>query len=160
MKKSVVVLFLLMSTFLNAEDKTASSANAPAPPPPPVAKSVHTENHINGGKLVDDYQWMRNKANPEVAQYLQAENAYAEGVMKPTDALQQKLYDEMVSHIKETDVNVPYKDGGYFYYSRWEKGKQYQIYCRKKGNLEAAEEITLDQNELAKGPAFHVTGRL
>ena len=62
MKKSVVVLFLLMSTFLNAEDKTASSANAPAPPPPPVAKSVHTENHINGGKLVDDYQWMRNKA--------------------------------------------------------------------------------------------------
>jgi oligopeptidase B len=158
MKKSVVVLFLLMSTFLNAEDKTPNTANAPAPPPPPVAKSVHTENHINGGKLVDDYQWMRNKANPEVAQYLQAENAYAEGVMKPTDALQQKLYDEMVSHIKETDVNVPYKDGGYFYYSRWEKGQQYQIYCRKKGNLEAAEEITLDQNELAKGQPFMSLG--
>src|SRR6476646_325580 len=123
MKKSVVVLFLLMSTFLNAEDKTASSANVPAPPPPPVAKSIHTENHINGGKLVDDYRWLRDKSNPEVAQYLQAENAYAEGVMKPTAALQQKLYDEMVSHIKETDVNVPYKDGGYFYYSRWEKGE-------------------------------------
>ena len=64
MKKSVVVLFLLMSTFLNAEDKTASTANAPAPPPPPVAKSVHTENHINGGKLVDDYRWLRDKSNP------------------------------------------------------------------------------------------------
>ena len=60
-------------------------------PPPPVAKSIHTENHINGGKLVDDYHWLRDKSNPEVAQYLQAENAYAEGVMKPTAALQQKL---------------------------------------------------------------------
>ncbi|HEY2363270.1 MAG TPA: S9 family peptidase [Candidatus Angelobacter sp.] len=158
MKKSVVVLFLLMSTFLNAEDKTASSANAPAPPPPPVAKSIHTGNDINGGKLVDNYRWLRDKSNPEVAQYLEAENAYAEGVMKPTAALQQKLYDEMVSHIKETDVNVPYKDGGYFYYSRWEKGKQYQIYARKKANLEAAEEITLDQNELAKGQPFMSLG--
>ena len=64
----------------------------------------------------------------------------------------------MVSHIKETDVNVPYKDGGYFYYSRWEKGQQYQIYCRQKGNLEAAEEITLDQNELAKGQPFMSLG--
>ncbi|MFL6315058.1 MAG: S9 family peptidase [Terriglobales bacterium] len=158
MKKSVVVLFLLMSTFLNAEDKTAGTANAPAPPPPPVAKSIHTENTINGGKLVDDYRWLRDKSNPEVAQYLDTENAYAEGVMKPTSALQQKLYDEMVSHIKETDVNVPYKDGGYFYYSRWEKGKQYPIFGRKKGSVEAAEEITLDQNELAKGQPFMSLG--
>ncbi|MCU1253917.1 MAG: Protease [Candidatus Angelobacter sp.] len=158
MKKSLVVPFLLMSTFLNAEDKTASTANAPAPPPPPVAKSVHTENTINGGKLVDDYHWMRDKSNPEVAQYLQAENAYSEGVMKPTAALQQKLYDEMVSHIKETDVNVPYREGGYFYYSRWEKGQQYPIFGRKKGNLEAAEEITIDVNELAKGQPFMSLG--
>jgi len=159
MKKSVVIAFLLMSTFLNAEDKTANgTTTAPAPPPPPVAKAVHTENHINGGKLVDDYHWLRNKSNPEVAQYLQAENAYAEGVMKPTAALQQKLYDEMVSHIKETDVNVPYKDGGYFYYSRWEKGQQYQIFARKKGSLEAAEEITINVNELAKGQPFMSLG--
>jgi oligopeptidase B len=159
MKKSVVILFLLMSTFLNAEDKAANGANAAAPPPPPpVAKSVHTENDINGGKLVDNYHWLRDKANPEVAQYLNAENAYAEGVMKPTAALQQKLYDEMVSHIKETDVNVPYKEGGYFYYSRWEKGQQYPILARKKGNLEAAEAITLDVNELAKGQPFMSLG--
>ena len=84
---------------------------------------------------MDDYHWLRDKSNPEVAQYLEAENAYADSVMKPTSALQQKLYDEMVSHIKETDVNVPYKDGGYFYYSRWEKGKQYPILARKKGSL-------------------------
>src|SRR6201994_5183886 len=151
MKKSVVVLFLLMTTFLNAEDKTANgAATTPAPPPPPVAKTVHTENHINGGKLVDDYRWMRDKSNPEVAQYLEAENAYADAVMAPTAALQQKLYDEMVSHIKETDVNVPYKYGDYFYYSRWEKGQQYQIYARKKGQ-DGAEQVVLDQNELAKG---------
>jgi oligopeptidase B len=159
MKKSVVALFFLMSTFLNAEDKTANgTTNAAPPPPPPVAKTVHTENHINGGKLVDDYRWLRDKANPEVAQYLEAENGYAEGVMKPTAALQQKLYDEMVSHIKETDVNVPYKQGGYFYYSRWEKGLQYPILCRKKGSLESAEEIEIDVNELAKGQPFMSLG--
>ncbi|HMC29272.1 MAG TPA: oligopeptidase B, partial [Candidatus Angelobacter sp.] len=160
MKKSLVVLFLLMSTFLNAtdKDKAASDAAAPPPPPPPVAKAMHTENHINGGRLVDDYHWLRDKSNPEVAKYLVDENAYAEGVMKPTATLQQKLYDEMVSHIKETDINVPYKEGGHFYYSRWEKGQQYQIFARKKGSLEAPEEITVDVNELAKGQPFMSLG--
>jgi len=119
---------------------------------------VHTENHVNGGNLVDDYRWLRDKANPEVAQYLEAENAYADGIMKPTAALQQKLYDEMVSHIKETDVNVPYKEGSYLYYSRWEKGQQYPIFARKKGSLEATEEITIDMNELAKGQPFMSLG--
>src|SRR5215472_8298046 len=140
MKKLLFVfLVALMSTFLTADDKN-TNPNAPnTPPPPPVAKKIHTENHINGGDLVDDYSWLRNKSNPEVAQYLQAENAYADAVMKPTEALQQKLYDEMISHVKETDVNVPYPQGGYFYYSRWEKGKQYQIFARKQGSLDAAE---------------------
>ncbi|HET9838762.1 MAG TPA: oligopeptidase B, partial [Candidatus Angelobacter sp.] len=150
-----------MSTLLNASDKDkgANGANAaPPPPPPPVAKAIHTENHINGGKLVDDYRWLRDKSNPEVAKYLVDENAYADAVMKPTAALQQKLYDEMVSHIKETDVNVPYKEGDYFYYSRWEKGQQYQIFARKKGNLEAPEQITVDVNELAKGQPFMSLG--
>src|SRR5215471_15510228 len=162
MKKSVVVLFLLMSTFLNAtdtdKDKASTDAAAPPPPPPPVAKAVHTENHINGGNLVDNYHWLRDKSNPEVAKYLVDENTYADAVMKPTATLQQKLYDEMVSHIKETDVNVPYKDGDYFYYSRWEKGQQYQIFARKKGSLEAPEEITIDQNELAKNEKFMSLG--
>ncbi len=161
MKKSLVAFFFLflMTTFLNADDKPASGANASAPPvPPPVAKKIHTENHINGGNLVDDYSWLRDKKNPEVAQYLEAENAYAAAVMKPTEGLQQKLYDEMISHIKETDVNVPYKWGGYFYYSRWEKGKQYQIFARKKGSLDAPEQITIDQNQLAEGQPFMALG--
>jgi oligopeptidase B len=152
-------LLFLMTTILNADDKPANSATDPnAPPAPPAAKKVHSENHINGGHLADDYGWLRDKKNPEVAQYLEAENTYADAMMKPTEALQQKLYDEMVSHIKETDVNVPYRDGGYFYYSRWEKGKQYQIFARKKGNLDAPEEITIDQNELAKNEKFMAVG--
>jgi oligopeptidase B len=158
MKKSVIVLlFASMTTLLFADDKPGNSASSPAPPPP-AAKKVHTENRINGGDLVDDYAWLRDKTNPEVAQYLEAENAYADGVMKPTEALQQKLYAEMVSHIKETDVDVPYREGGYFYYSRWEQGKQYRIFARKKGSLQAAEEITIDQNELAKGEKFMALG--
>src|SRR5215469_14921845 len=159
MKKLVFVFFFaFMSTFLTADDKPANNAAPNAPPPPPVAKKVHTENRINGGDLVDDYAWLRNKSNPEVAQYLEAENAYADGVMKPTEALQQRLYEEMISHIKETDINVPYKEGEYFYNSRWEKGQQYPIFVRHKGSLEAAEAITIDMNELAKGEKFMALG--
>jgi oligopeptidase B len=142
-----------MTTFLPADDKSPVASSG-APGAPPTAKKIHTENHINGGNLVDDYAWLRDKANPEVAQYLEAENAYSDSIMKPTEALQQKLYEEMVSHLKETDVNVPYRQSGYFYNSRWEKGKQYQIYIRKKGSLDEQEEITLDQNELARNEKF------
>src|SRR5215472_16388571 len=119
MKILLIVFFLAMTTLLNADDKPSKNADAAAPPPP-VAKTSHTENHINGGNLVDNYGWLRDKKNPEVAQYLEAENAYTDTIMKPTEALQQKLYDEMISHIKETDVDVPYRYGEYFYYSRWE----------------------------------------
>ncbi|MGA8152301.1 MAG: S9 family peptidase [Terriglobales bacterium] len=121
---------------------------------PPVAKRVPHVTEINGRKLEDDYFWMRDKKNPEVRAYLEAENAYNDAVMKPTEPLQKKLYDEMLSRIKETDVDVPYQEGDYFYYSRTEAGKQYQIRCRKKASLEAAEGIILDVNELAKGQVF------
>src|SRR5690349_16053427 len=104
------ILMLVAVTLLPAEEKSATISSSG----PPVAKKIHTENHINGGALVDDYRWLRDKSNPEVVQYLEAENAYTDGIMKPTEALQKKLYDEMVSHIKETDVNVPYREGEYF----------------------------------------------
>ena len=120
---------------------------------PPIAKKIHTENHINGGNLVDDYRWLRDKHNSEVAAYLNAENAYTDAVMKPTDELQKKLFDEMVGHIKETDEEVPHRYRGWLYYSRWEKGKQYRIFARKR-TLQAPEEITLDQNQLAEGEKF------
>jgi oligopeptidase B len=159
MKKLLVAaLFILMSTFLTADDKPSDAKSGATPAAPPTAKKIHTENHINGGNLVDDYAWLRDKANPEVAQYLEAENAYADSIMKPTESLQQKLYEEMISHIKETDDNVPYRQGGYFYNARWEKGKQYPIWTRKKGSLDASEEITIDQNELAKNEKFMSVG--
>jgi oligopeptidase B len=121
---------------------------------PPIAKKIPKVTEINGRKLVDNYFWLREKQNPEVKAYLEAENAYTDVVMKPTEPLQKKLYDEMLSRIKEIDVDVPYREGGYLYYSRTEAGKQYQIRCRKKGSLDAPEEILLDINEMAKGQRF------
>lgn len=148
-----LVCFLIVTLVVQAGDKTSGNGTAP-----PTAKKIHTENTIHGGHLTDDYRWLREKSNPDVAQYLEAENAYADSVMKPTETLQKKLYEEIVSHIKETDVNVPYKNGDYFYYQRWEAGRQYPISARKKGSVNAPEQIMLDVNELAKGQKFMALG--
>jgi oligopeptidase B len=120
-------------------------------------KKTKTTN-IHGETLVDDFFWLREKTSPAVLAHLQAENNYAESVMKPTAALQEKLYKEMLSHIKQTDTNVPYRRGNHFYYTRTEEGKQYPIFCRKKGSTEAPEEIVIDVNELAKGQKFMSIG--
>src|SRR6204780_2355799 len=141
-----VGLVLLSSVLVLPAADTTSSL-----PAPPVAKKEPKTTEINGRKLVDNYYWLREKKNPEVKAYLEAENVYTDAVMKPTEPLQKKLYGEMLSRIKETDVEVPYKDGAYFYYTRTEAGKQYPIRCRRKGSMEAPEEIVLDTNELAKG---------
>jgi oligopeptidase B len=125
---------------------------------PPMAEKKTKTTKIHGDTLVDDYFWLREKASPAVLAHLEAENNYADTVMKPTAALQEKLYNEMVSHIKETDNSVPYREGNYFYYTRTEKGKQYPIFCRKKGSPDAPEEIVLDQNELAKDQKFMSIG--
>ncbi|HEV7510508.1 MAG TPA: S9 family peptidase [Candidatus Acidoferrum sp.] len=159
MKKSTssrIRLFSLLSVTLVAASSyvLAADDNSSSLPAPPVAKKVPKATEINGRELVDNYFWLRDKQNPEVAAYLQAENAYTDAVMKPTEGLQEKLYDEMLRHIKETDVEVPYKEGNSFYYTRTEAGKQYPIYCRKKGSLDAAEEVLLEVNELAKGQKF------
>jgi oligopeptidase B len=162
MKKSVLsrirlysLLFVTLATLAVASYVLAAADdNTSSIPALPVAKKVPKTTEINGRELVDNYFWLRDKQNPEVAAYLQAENAYTDAVMKPTEGLQKKLYDEMLSRIKETDVEVPYKEGNYFYYSRTEASKQYSIYCRKKGSLEAPEELLLDVNELAKGQKF------
>ena len=125
---------------------------------PPIARIEHTKTTLHNHTLVDDYAWLREKTRPEVTAYLEAENAYTDAVMKPTEALQKTLYDEMVSHIKETDESVPFRDGGYFYYSRTEQALQYPIYCRKKGSVDAPEEIILNVNKLAEGEAFIAIG--
>jgi len=126
-------------------------------PKSPVAKIESQTLTLHGEKLVDDYAWLRRKDSKEVLDYLNAENAYAEAVMKPTEALQNQLYDEMLGRIKQTDLSVPYPKDGYLYYSRTEEGKQYPIMCRKKGE-KGAEEVLLDVNQLAEGEKFMSVG--
>jgi oligopeptidase B len=109
---------------------------------------------VHGDERVDPFHWMREKSAPEVAAYLEAENAYADAVMKRTEPLQEALYKEMLARIKETDLTAPYREGGFFYYARTEEGRQYSIRCRKKGSLAAPEEVLLDLNELAEGGTY------
>lgn len=149
---------LVLAALLLASELRPAADDSSSLPAPPMAKKVPKVTEVNGVKLVDNYFWLRDKKNPEVKAYLEAENAYTDAVMKPTEALQKKLYDEMLSRIKETDVEVPYKDGGYFYYVRTEAGKQYPIHCRKRGSMDAPEEVILDVNELAKGQTFMSLG--
>jgi oligopeptidase B len=121
---------------------------------PPLAKKAPHITEIHGSKLTDDYFWLRDKQNPEVIKYLEAENAYTEAVMKPTTELQETLYKEMLGHIKQTDLSVPSRIGDYYYYSRTEEGKQYPYMCRKKGSMDGQEELLLDLNKLAEGHSF------
>jgi len=125
---------------------------------PPVARVVPKVDTLHGHILVDNYYWLREKQNPEVMAYLQAENAYTAAGMKHTEALQEQLYRELLGRIKETDQAVPYRSHGYWYYTRTEQGKSYPIFCRKRGTLSAPEEVILDQNALAAGKKFHSLG--
>ncbi|MFA4838222.1 MAG: hypothetical protein WC703_01935 [Candidatus Neomarinimicrobiota bacterium] len=135
-----------------------SACSPKQPVAPPIAQIISKTTVIHGDTLMDNYYWLRDKTNPEVIKYLEDENAYTASVMKHTEKLQKKLYKEMLSRIQETDLSVPSRKDDYFYYQRTVKGKQYPIYCRKKGNLNAAEEILLDQNELAKGHSYLEVG--
>jgi oligopeptidase B len=149
---------------------------------PPIARKVHTETVLHGTVLTDDYAWLRDKQNPEVTAYLEAENVYAETVMKPLDGLRDELYREMLSHIQQTDVSVPFRDGDWWYTTRTEEGKQYAIHSRipatdaGRPTFGAAssrlrwdtanpdersvpgEQIILDGNQLAEGHAFFEIG--
>ena len=147
-----LILAALVSAAVPAGIVRAGDATPPAAPKVPHMQTLHGDN------LEDDYFWMRERDNPKVRAFLEAENAYTESFMKPTEPLQKTLYDEMLGRIKQTDLSVPYREGGWYYYSRTEKGKQYPIYCRKKGSLEAAEEVYLDVNALAEGQRFMSVG--
>jgi oligopeptidase B len=127
---------------------------------PPVAKKIPKTFEKFGDVRVDDYFWLREKENPAVTEYLKAENAYTESVIGNLKGFQEQLYKDMLSRIKETDDNVPYFKAGYWYNSRTEMGKQYAIYTRRKGTLDAKEEIILDGNELAKDQKFMSIGTM
>lgn len=124
-------------------------------PSPPVAKAVPKTLTMHGHERTDNYQWLREKENPEVIAYLEAENAYTDANMKHTEQLQARLYEEIKSRIKQTDLSVPYRMDDYFYYTRTVEGKNYPFYCRKKGSLDGAEEILLDVNAMAEGKKYY-----
>jgi oligopeptidase B len=132
-----------------------SQASAQSVVKPPVAKVIPKADTLHGDVRVDNYAWLKERGSPEVTAYLNSENAYTDSMMKSTVALQETLYNEMIRRIKETDEDPPYRDGNYFYYSRTEKGKQYPIFCRKKGSVDAPEEIYFDQNEMSKDVKFY-----
>jgi oligopeptidase B len=113
---------------------------------------------LHGDTRQDDYYWLNQKENPEVLKYLNDENAYTDAVMAPTKDFQDQLFNEMKGRIKEKDESVPYKEGDYFYYTRFIEGGEYPLYCRKKGSLEGTEEILLDGNAMAKGKKYFSIG--
>ncbi|HTL59516.1 MAG TPA: S9 family peptidase [Candidatus Limnocylindrales bacterium] len=125
---------------------------------PPVARKIPKEIVVHGDKRLDDYFWLREKTNSDVRAYLEQENAYAEVTTKPLEKSRDHLYQEMLSHLKETDSSAPVRRGDYLYYTRTEAGKNYRIHCRKRGSLEATEEIILDENALAEGRKFFSIG--
>ncbi len=120
----------------------------------PVANKIKKELTIHDHTRIDNYYWMNNREDPEVLAYLKEENAYTKAMLKHTEKLQDKLYNEIVSRIKQTDMSVPFLQNGYYYYTRYEEGKEYAIYCRKKGSLEGKEEVMIDGNAMAKGHEY------
>ncbi|MCB9304007.1 MAG: S9 family peptidase [Lewinellaceae bacterium] len=124
----------------------------------PTAQKKPKELSIHGDTRIDNYYWLNERENPEVIAYLEAENAYTEALLSHTKGFQEKLYQEITARLQPDEASVPFKDNGYFYITRFEKGKEYPIYSRKKGSLEAEEEIMLDVNELAKGYSYFNVG--
>jgi oligopeptidase B len=135
----------------------AAAQQATYPLPPVAERRAHVET-LFGDVRSDDYFWLRNKQDPAVREYLEAENAYADRMLAPMQSLRDTLYAEMLRRIKQTDLSVPYRDNGYWYYTRTEEGRQYPIYCRRRGSMEAAEEVLLDLNEMARGHSFMALG--
>jgi oligopeptidase B len=126
----------------------------------PLAEEISKELILHGDTRLDPYYWLNERENPAVIRYLEEENAYRKASMQHTEALQEKLFHEIKNRIKEDDQSVPYKKNGYWYYVRFEQGEEHPIYCRKKGDLNAPEQILLNVNELAKGHDYYKVGGL
>ncbi len=154
-KRRVLVTGLLMATTSIIAVVGCASTNVE----PPVANIKPHAQTLHGYTWVDNYHWLRERENPKVIDYLKAENKYTQSMTKHTRSLQSKLYKEMKSRIKETDLDVPVKKGGYYYYTKTIKGKQYPIHVRKLKSLDAKEEILLDPNKLARGKKYFRIGR-
>jgi len=122
---------------------------------PPMAKTDPVKLEMHGDVRTDEYFWLREREDPEVIAYLEAENEYTEAMTAHTNDLQEALFKEIVGRIKQDDSSVPYKDGAYWYYTRYEEGGDYPIFARKRGSLDVKEEIMINANELADGHEFY-----
>ena len=160
MKRPATALWPLATLLLILPSLAGNQTAREKASTPPVAQKAPKTSQIHGYTVSDDYFWLRDdkRADPEVMRYLKAENDYADAMTESSKGFRESLYKEMLGRIKETDEQVPYRQGDYFYYSRTEKGKQYPILCRKKGGLKAREEVTLDMNEMARGQKFFSLG--
>ena len=127
---------------------------------PPEARIIPKVDTVLNHVRVDNYFWLRERDNPDVTAYLQAENQYTDVVMKPTEKLQEKLFIEMRRRIKESDFSVPAKKDSFYYYYRTEEGRQYGLYCRKLGSLNGPEQVLLDENQLAVGHPYFSVGTM
>jgi oligopeptidase B len=148
------VLLLLIFAPLGCK-KGEETKNSSEAVDAPVAKIIPKELTAHGHTRIDNYYWLNERDNPEVIAYLEAENAYKDAVMAHTKNFQENLFNEIVGRIKQTDMSVPYKDQGYYHYTRYEEGGEYPIYCRKKGSLDAEEEVILNVDEMAKGHDYY-----
>ena len=124
----------------------------------PIAEKIEKKLSIHGDTRIDEYYWLNQRGDKKVIDYLNAENSYRDLYMKDYKGLEEELFQEIKSRIKEDDSSVPYLDNGYYYYTRYEKGKQYPIYCRKKGSLEAKEEVLIDANIMSEGYDYFRVG--
>lgn len=152
--------FTLAATLLMTTTLNAPAAGLPAPPV--AAQQPHTVKAPHGAQRQDEYYWLRDdkRKNPRMLAYLNAENAYADAVMKPLKPLEDALYGEIVGRIKQDDSSVPYRERGYWYYTRYETGQDYPIHARRKGDMDAAEQVLLDVNLMAKGKDYFSVGAM
>lgn len=150
--RSIIPLIIIIMVTGCKENETSMK--------PPVATQIDKQLTVHGHTRLDEYYWLNERENPEVIAYLEEENAYTTAMMKHTEQMQTDLYDEIVGRIKQTDMSVPYKRNGYYYYSRYEEGKEYPLYCRKKDNLDADEKVMLNVNEMAEGHEYYELGGL
>ena len=155
--KILIMLFAVASLAACSADETndKSSDTSKDEPRPPMLQKIPEKLEIHGDVRIDNYFWLNDRDNPAVIAYLDSENAYVDKAMAPHKGLQNTLIEEMKSRIKQDDQSVPYKDGDYYYYYRYEQGREYPIYCRRKGSLVADEEILLDVNVGAEGYEFY-----
>jgi oligopeptidase B len=156
MNNSVKITVLTVVLILNSNCNNTPMETVQLTPPKP--KKIPKELTIHNDTRIDNYYWLQERENPEVIEYLKAENQYTEKYLEPTKPLQEKLFKEITSRIKQNDESVPYKENGYIYITKYEEGKEYPIYYRKKDIPNAKEELLLDVNKLAEGRDYYDLG--